>query len=92
MGTSQPLDELVPNAPASRGPPPDQDDLRELLRAERDPCDPLPEVPQHGSPPQGEGSPEGVVRPGGPQSGAVVDDNRLRSPGSGAATEVIARY
>ena len=40
---------------------PPQDDLHELLRAERDPRDPLPEVPQHGAPPEGEGSPEGVA-------------------------------
>src|SRR5205809_3684875 len=51
--------------PGGREAAPDQDDLHELLRAERDPRDPLPEVPQHGAPPEGEGSPEGVVRPGG---------------------------
>jgi len=56
----RPFDPADGAVPGGREAAPDQDDLHELLRAERNPRDALPEVPQHRAPPEGEGSPEGV--------------------------------
>src|SRR5439155_25113441 len=52
----------VPDGPLPRGRTPQaaQDDLHAVLRKERDARDPLPEMREHGAPPEGEGSPERV--------------------------------
>ena len=59
-----------PDGPLSRGreAPPDQDDMHELLRAERAPRDPLSEVRQQGAAAKSEGSAAGVIRPRDPVS------------------------
>src|SRR5437660_12793670 len=46
--------------PRGRTPPAAQDDLHAALRPERDARHPLPEMREHGAPPEGEGSPERV--------------------------------
>ena len=46
--------------PGGRASPAAQDDLHAVLRKERDARDPLPEMREHGAPPEGEGSPERV--------------------------------
>jgi len=64
--------------------PPPQDDLHELLRAERDARDAVPEVPEQGAAPEGEGSAEGVGDPGqyrGPRRSRVAT-RETEEPGS----------
>src|SRR2546428_3793942 len=65
----RPADGAVPGG-GEAAPP--QDDLHELLRAERAPGDPLPEVREQGAPPEGERGAEGVGDPGT----TPVDDSR----------------
>src|SRR2546423_3031045 len=47
--------------PRGRASPPAQDDLHAVLRPERDARHPLPEMREHGAPPEGEGSAEGMI-------------------------------